>query len=133
VELLLHELRRAGFEPHWPQMATEPDFLAQLALPPDIILADYTLPQFDALGALHCVQQRTPNVPVIMVTGDLSDEDAVACLKQGAANYLLTERLGRLGEAVRHALAERDPRVQHRPHMADLTRWFQESHCAVAT
>jgi CheY-like chemotaxis protein len=106
---LLHELRRAGFEPHWQQMATEPDCLAQLAPPPDIILADYTLPQFDALRALRCVQERAPN------------------------DCLLKERLGRLGEAVRHALAERDPRVQHRPHMADLTRWFQESHRAVAT
>jgi hypothetical protein len=57
----------------------------------------------------------------------------VACLKQGAADCLLKRGLGRLGEAVRHALAERDPRVQHRPHMADLTRWFQESHRAVAT
>jgi DNA-binding NtrC family response regulator len=133
VELLLYELRRAGFEPHWQQMATEPDFLAQRAPPPDIILADYTLPQFAALRALRCVQERAPNIPVIMVTSALSDEAAVACLKQGAADYLLKERLGRLGEAVRHALAERDPRVQHRPHMADLTRWFQESHRAVAT
>jgi DNA-binding response OmpR family regulator len=103
VELLLHELRRAGFEPQWQQMATESDFLAQLAPPPDIILADCTLAQFDALRALRCVQERTPNVPVIMVTSALSDEAAVACLKQGAADYLLQERLGRLGEAVRHA------------------------------
>ena len=114
VELMLHELRRAGFEPYWQHVATEPDFLAGLTLPPDIILADYTLPQFDALRALRCVRERASDVPVIVVTGTLSDEAAVACLKQGAADYLLKDRLGRLGEAVRHALAARDLRVQHR-------------------
>ncbi|HKC75300.1 MAG TPA: GAF domain-containing protein, partial [Chloroflexota bacterium] len=111
---MLHELRRAGFEPRWQHVATEPNFLARLAPPPDIILADYTLPQFDALGALRCVQERAPDIPLIVVTGALSDEAAVACLKQGAADYLLKDRLGRLGEAVRHALAEEDLRVQHR-------------------
>ena len=114
AELLLHELRRAGFEPHGQRVATEPDFLAGLTPPPDIILADYTLPQFDALRALRCVQERAQDVPLIVVTGALSDEAAVACLKQGAADYLLKDRLGRLGEAVRHTLAEQDLRVQHR-------------------
>src|SRR5436305_10512087 len=120
VELMLYELRRAGFEPRWQHVATEPDFLAQLALAPDIILADYALPQFDALRALHCAQERAPDVPVIVVTGALSDEAAVACLKQGAADYLLKDRLGRLGEAVRHALAERDLHAQNRQAHAAL-------------
>jgi PAS domain S-box-containing protein len=114
VELMVHELRRAGFEPRWQHVATESDFLAGLAPPPDIILADYTLPQFDALRALRYVQERAPDLPLIVVTGALSDEAAVACLKQGAADYLLKDRLGRLGEAVRQALAARDLRVQHR-------------------
>jgi DNA-binding response OmpR family regulator len=82
VELLLHELRRAGFEPHWQHVATEQAFLAGLTAPPDIILADYALPQFDALRALHCVRERAPNIPVIVVTGALSDEAAVACLNR---------------------------------------------------
>src|SRR5438105_15285217 len=59
---MLHELRRAGFEPRWQHVATEPDFLARLAPPPDIILTDYTLPQFDALRALRCVQERAPEL-----------------------------------------------------------------------
>src|SRR5947209_14914747 len=62
LELMLHELRRAGFEPRWQHVATEPDFLARLAPPPDIILTDYTLPQFDALRALRCVQERAPEL-----------------------------------------------------------------------
>jgi PAS domain S-box-containing protein len=114
VELMLHELRRAGFEPLWQRVATEPDFLARLAPPPDIILADYALSQFDALRALRCVQERAPDISLIVVTGALSDEAAVACLKQGAAEYLLKDCLGRLGEAVRQALAARDLRVPHR-------------------
>src|SRR5205823_5857867 len=98
----------------WEHVETEPAFLAGLALAPDIILADYALPQFDALRALRCAQERAPDVPLVVVTGAISDASAVACLKQGAADYLLKDRLGRLGEAVRHALTERDLRVQHR-------------------
>ena len=81
VELMLHELRQAGFEPRWQQVATEPDCLARLAPPPDIILADYALPQFDALHALRCVQEHAPDVPLIVVTGALSDEAQVLPLR----------------------------------------------------
>lgn len=52
VELMLHELRRAGFEPPWGHVQTEPEYLACLDPVPDVILADYTLPQFDAMRAL---------------------------------------------------------------------------------
>src|SRR5947199_5136294 len=131
VELMLYELRRAGFEPRWQHVETELDFLAGLDPPPDIILADYALPQFDALRALRCVQERAPDVPLIVVTGALSDAPAVACLKQGAADYLLKDRLGRLGEAVRHALAERDLRVQHRQ-AQDALRASEERYRALS-
>ena len=67
-----------------------------------------------ALCALHCVQERAPDIPLIVVTGPLSDEVGAACLKQGSADYPLSDCLGRLGEAVRQALAARDLRVQHR-------------------
>src|SRR5438105_15891665 len=79
VELMLHELRRAGFEPRWQHVATEPAFLAGLAPPPDTILADYAPPQFDALRALHDGQERAPDVPLIVGTGAISDESAGAC------------------------------------------------------
>ena len=66
ARLILHELRRSGFEPVGERVETETDFLAHLDGALDIILADYNLPQFDALSALRLVQERGLDVPVIV-------------------------------------------------------------------
>src|SRR4051794_16079472 len=84
ARLILHELRRVGFDPSGERVDTEADFLAHLDPGLDIILADYQLPGFDALRALRLVRERGLDVPVIVVTGALGDESAVECLKQGA-------------------------------------------------
>src|ERR1035438_4529679 len=53
---MVHELRRSGFEPQWQRVETEPDFLAHLTSPPDVILADYSMPELDACRALRLLQ-----------------------------------------------------------------------------
>lgn len=106
AELILHELRRAGFEPDWQRVDTEADYLAQLDQAPDLILADYALPQYDALRALHLLKNYGLHIPFIVVTGRISEEAAVECMKQGAADYLLKDRLARLGQAVKRALEQ---------------------------
>lgn len=122
AELMVHELHRAGFDPEWERVETESDYLAHLDPELDVILADYTLPQFDALRALHLLQAQDLDVPLIVVAGSVSEEVAVACMKEGAADYLLKDRLARLGEAVRHALNERRLRQEKRQAQAALRR-----------
>ncbi len=73
----------------------------------DLIICDYTLPSFNALTALTLLRQRQLDLPLIVVSGTVSDEVAVECMRQGAADYLLKDRLGRLVEAVRQILATR--------------------------
>jgi len=114
AELMLVELRRAGYEPESRRVDTERDYLASLAPTLDVILADYTLPQFDALRALRLLQDRGLDIPFIVVTGTISEEVAVECMKQGATDYLLKDRLGRLGSAVEHALQQRHLRDERR-------------------
>lgn len=114
VELMLHELRRDGFDPLWWQVDREADYLHRLSPDLDVILADYTLPQFDALRALHELQARGFDIPFILVTVTISEEAAVECMKQGAADFLLKDRLSRLGPAVRQALAARHLRNERR-------------------
>src|SRR5512136_2852621 len=89
AELMLHELRRIGYEPDWRRVETESDYLTCLVPTLDVILADYTLPQFDALRALHSLQDRGLDIPFIVVTGSVGEEAAVECMKQGATDYLL--------------------------------------------
>src|SRR5256885_3010091 len=74
---------------------------------PDIILSDHGLPGFDGSAALQLVKQRSPTLPVILVTGSLNEEKAVEFMKAGAADYILKDHLTRLPEAIRRALRER--------------------------
>jgi PAS domain S-box-containing protein len=106
AEMLVRRLRRAGFEPDWQRVDTEAAYLAKLHEGLDIILADYAMPQFDGLRALELLKQRGLDVPFILVSAAIGEETAVAAMKQGAADYLLKDRLTRLGSAVEHALNE---------------------------
>jgi len=112
AELMVLELRRAGFEPEGQRVESESDYRACLIPDLDVILADYSLPQFDAPRALHLLQESTLDIPLIVVTGAVGEEVAVGCIKQGAADYLLKDRLARLGQAVTHALEQKRLRAE---------------------
>lgn len=107
AELELAELGRAGFALSAAVTETEADFRAALDPGLDVILADYDLPQFDAERALRLVQERGLDVPFIVVSGTIGEERAAAIMKEGASDYLLKDRLTRLGPAVRQALTQR--------------------------
>ncbi len=107
AELMLQELRRAGFDPQWLRVETESDYLAHLDPELGVILADYSLPHFNAHRALQLLQKRGLDIPFIIVSGCIGEESAVECMKNGAADYLLKDRLARLGQAVRQALDQK--------------------------
>ncbi len=112
AEILIQELRLAGFEPDWERAKNEAEFIANLDSDLDIILADYSLPQFTALDALAKLQERRLDIPFIIVSGTLGDERAAQCIREGVTDYLLKDRLGRLGQAVSHALEEKRSREE---------------------
>jgi PAS domain S-box-containing protein len=103
-ELLLFELRRAGFAPSWQRVDTEEAYIACLNEGLDLILSDFAMPQFSGLRALELLKQKGLEVPFILVSGTIGEDTAVAAMKQGAADYLLKDRLARLAPAVSHAL-----------------------------
>jgi PAS domain S-box-containing protein len=72
----------------------------------DIILSDYSIPAFDGLTVLSIARRECPHIPFLFVSGALGDEVAVECLKAGATDYVLKDRLARLGPAIRRALKE---------------------------
>jgi signal transduction histidine kinase len=111
--LMVHELRRAGFNPVWWRVETEADYVAYLQAELDVILADYSLPQFNALRALQLLQACGKDTPFLIVSAMIGEELAVAAIKQGAADYLLKDRLARLGPAVARALQEVAERRAH--------------------
>lgn len=106
AELIVIALREAGFTLQWHRVDTREAYLKHLTSSIDVILADYQLPQFTGLDALQLLQARGLDIPFIIVTGAY-EENGLRCMKLGAADYLLKDRLSRLGQAIRHALDER--------------------------
>ncbi|HKT35558.1 MAG TPA: response regulator [Nitrospira sp.] len=114
AELVIRELRKSGFDPHFRRVDTREAFLNGLSeVTPDIIIYDHNLPHFSSSEALQLTQQSESAVPFIIVSHAIGDEEAVALMRAGAADYLLKDRLGRLGESVRHALEQRRLREEH--------------------
>lgn len=74
---------------------------------PDIILSDHSLPQFNSLEALRICKRMKAELPFILVTGTVSEEFAVHCLKQGADDYVLKTNLVRLPSAIEAALKKK--------------------------
>ena len=74
----------------------------------DIVLCDYNIPGYDGIAAMKLVQQYHPTTPVVLLSGSIGEDEAVKCLQMGATDYLIKERLNRLGAAVRRALEEAD-------------------------
>lgn len=113
-DLMVRELRRAGFAADCRRAETETEFLAALDQRPDIILADFVLTGFDAIRALELLKEREVFIPFIVLTGAVSEETMVECMRRGASDYLIKDRIRRLGPAVERALNEADLRRQQK-------------------
>lgn len=74
---------------------------------PDVILSDHGLPQFNSREALKIALKVNPLAPFIIVTGTMSDESAISCLREGASDYVLKGNMSRLPSAIRRAIKER--------------------------
>ncbi len=112
AELMTAELLRAGYTLESViRVETADDFIRHLSPQIDVILCDYALPSFSAPDALRIVQQRGLDVPFIIVSGSIGEEVAVDAIKHGADDYLLKDRLGRLGPAISQAIDEKKLRA----------------------
>jgi DNA-binding NtrC family response regulator len=80
----------------------------------DLVLADYSLPDFDGLPALKVAHEVRPGVPFVLVSGTLGEERAIEALKEGATDYVLKQRLERLVPAVRRAISEAEERKERK-------------------
>ncbi len=90
--------------------------------PFDLVLSDFNLPDYDGMSALKRVREYRPELPVIVISGTIGEDEAVDCLKAGATDYVLKQRLQRLGAAVRRALKEKDEYAARRRAEDEVTR-----------
>ena len=105
AELIAREVKRAGHDAEIRRVQQEADLLDALrTFAPDLVLSDHSLPQFSARDTLRVVARAAPGLPVIVVTGSLEEETAAEYIRAGATDYVVKERLHRLGPAIARAL-----------------------------
>jgi PAS domain S-box-containing protein len=115
AELAAAELRRAGVSFEWRRVETRGQFVAALGeYRPALVLSDFTLSGFNGMDALALTLEHAPETPFILVTGSTNEETAVACIRAGAWDYILKDRLSRLPLAVRAALDRAHVRARER-------------------
>lgn len=118
AELVEHALGKAGIVYTAERVSSRNAFLKQLKkFSPDIVLSDYSLPEFDGMAALRLAQEHAPDIPLIIVTGSMNEDTATECMKAGAADYVIKQHLARLGPAIKGALEKR--RLQLEKEVAD--------------
>jgi signal transduction histidine kinase len=118
---VVRSLKQGGYAVNYQRVDTEAGFNAALAEGGwDLIIADYNLPQFSALKALHLLHESGRDLPFIIVSGAIGEEVAVAAMKLGAHDYLLKSSLARLAPAVARELREAQVRRERRAAAEDL-------------
>jgi len=105
AELMVRELRRGGFDVSFERVDTSEAMSSALARQPwDVVISDYTMPQFSAPLALALVNERKLDLPFIIVSGTVNEEIAVEAMHAGAHDFMAKTKLGRLVPAIEREL-----------------------------
>ena len=104
AERVLRELRQGGYQLFSERVATADALQRSLQQEWDLVIADHSLPQLSSFEVLTILRRTQPNLPLIIVTSEASQERAVAVMKLGAYDCLPKENLGRLAVSARNAL-----------------------------
>ena len=129
AELALRALKKAGFDISADIVQTPGEFADRLRSKTyDIVLSDYNLGTWTGLEALEFLRQQDDDLPFILVTGTLGEEAAVEVMKKGAIDYVLKDRLSRLGVAVERALEKIIQRKERRQSLETIRRNEEKYH-----
>ncbi|MCX6623500.1 MAG: response regulator [Acidobacteria bacterium] len=127
AELIKRLLKKAGYDVQSLCVDNREDLLAALHNRVwDVIIADYTLPQFDAPAALEVVRGSGLDVPFLVVSGHIGEERVVEMMRNGAHDYLMKNNLTRLAPAVERETREARIRKERRQAEALIRKELQE-------
>ena len=127
TELIRSELEHGGFDLSSEVVQTAEEFARQVHSNSfHVVLADFNLPQWNGMEALELLRREGLDIPLILVSGALPDITAVDCIKQGAADYVLKDRLARLPSAIRSALQEKQLREERKRAEHELAQKVEE-------
>ena len=120
--LIMRELERGGYEPEVERVETKERMSEVLDRGGwNVVIADYSLPNFSGLGALRLIQGKGIDLPFIMVSGKMEEDTAVEVMKAGAQDFITKGKMTRLSVAIDRELNEADVRKEQK-------RLEEESH-----
>ncbi len=132
AELVRHAIQRGGYDPITQRVDNAADLRRALQADPpwQIAIADFSMPGFNGLNALAILRHHDPDLPAILVSGEIGEEIAVAAMKAGASDYVMKGNLARLVPAIERELREAEDRRRRRRAEQDL---FRERERALVT
>src|SRR2546423_4909446 len=137
AELIARHLREGGLNAIWERVDTEAGFVTRLDAGWDVIIADYSLPQFSAPRALEILKKLDLHIPFIVVSGTVGEDAAVRAMRSGAHDYVFKGNRERLRPAVerevRAATERKAARVAQGDHHRRLRSIFDSALDAVVT
>lgn len=117
AELITREIKKAGYSVNWIRVESEPEMREALRRSEwDLIISDYSMPGFGGEHALDIIKELGLDIPFILISGTVGEEIAVNIVKKGASDYLMKDKLARLGSVVERELE--DARVRHERNLA---------------
>ena len=117
--IVVAHLRRAGYEPVVERVDSAAAMAAALASQAwDVVLSDYSMPGFEAPDALEILHASGQDLPFIIVSGTILEEDAVSALRAGAHDFVVKDRLSRLAPAIARELRDAENRAARRREQA---------------
>ena len=123
TELLVHHLRRNGYAVEWERVDTAAALQAALGRGKwQVALCDYVMPQFSGPEALRILRAAAPDLPAIVVSGQVGEEYAVTVMRAGAHDYVNKNNMARLVPAIERELSEAEERRRRRSSEAVLEK-----------
>ncbi|MBY0575105.1 MAG: PAS domain S-box protein [Gallionellaceae bacterium] len=115
ADLTLFALEEGGFDVIRKRVDTEAAMRAALAdCEWDVVVSDFNMPRFDTYKALAILRETDPDIPFIVVSGCIGEENAIALMKQGASDFVMKDKLARLPPAIERELRDAAARREHR-------------------
>ena len=111
--LLVEELRRGGYDPDYTRVDTGETMRQALASTPwELVLADYQMPRFSGPAALQVLKESGLDIPFIVVSGTVTERQAIDMMRGGAGDFILKQDMGRLVPAIQRELREAQSRLE---------------------
>src|ERR1700743_2179528 len=109
------QLKSGGLNCAIKRVDSRTDFEKELeGQPLDLILCDFSMPEFNGVAALKYARKKRPEIPFIFLSGTIGEEVAIEALREGATDYIIKDRLSRLVPSVRRALRESEEAGERR-------------------